>query len=606
MGTFFVFTPDMVSAYQDGDYTYTVSDGVATITGYTGAGGVITIPSTLGGHPAVAIGIKAFANCTSLVNIIIGSGVTSIGYGAFMNCFKLISVNIPNSVTTLGSFAFYNCTSLTSATIGNGVTNIMNFTFYYCNNLTSVTIGNKGTTKIGMQMFGYCPKLISIRFLGLVAPTTVGEYWITGTPGEIRGHAYATSNFNSTGEYWNGLLMGTYIPEFAPVFGTPSPADSSTGNPLSLTWSILINDPEGNLFSWTTQCSNGQTKSGIGQANGTKSLLLSGLAYSRTYTVWVNATDPTGIYTRGWYTFTAKSSDNNGGGGGSEPPVEPSNKNPIADASAGEPHRGHINSSITFNGSKSSDSDGTITNWAWVFGDNTNGNGKTVRHAYSKAGTYTVSLIVTDDDGATNTDTTTCMISQVNNRPPTIPTITGPIYGTKNTMHRYIAVSTDADNDMVHYTFDFGDPLSIPLSSGFLPNGSSFTVNHMWAAAGRYDFTVKVTDNQTTSSLKIMVYIDAEQTGDIGYLLDNNGDSIYDAFYSDVSKQITAVQKKDGNYNIDYDGDGDWDYTLDATKGLTSYQKAEEIPSSLLCLIIGIILVVSISLGFPWKRKSKK
>ena len=335
-------------------------------------------------------------------------------------------------------------------------------------------------------------------------------------------------------------------------------------------------------------------------------MLLSGLAYSRTYTVWVNATDASGIYTREWYTFTTKSSDNNGNGNGSEPPVEPSNKNPIADASAGEPHRGRVNSTITFNGSKSSDSDGNITNWAWVFGDNTNGNGKTVRHAYSKAGTYTVSLIVTDDDGATDTDTTTCMISQVNNRPPTTPTITGPIYGTKNTMHRYIAASTDADNDMVQYTFDFGDSLSTPLSSGFLPNGSSFTVNHMWAAAGRYDFTVKVTDNQTTSSLKITIYIDAEQTADIGYLLDNNGDSIYDAFYSDVSKQITAAQKKDGNYNIDYDGDGDWDYTLDATKGLISYQEAEEIPSFLLFLIIGIIVFVSISLGFPWKRKSKK
>ena len=75
------------------------------------------------------------------------------------------------------------------------------------------------------------------------------------------------------------------------------------------------------------------------------------------------------------------------------------------------------------------------------------------------------------------------------------------------------------------------------------------------------------------SSSKITVYIDAKQTGDIGYLLDNDGDGIYDAFYSDVSKQITTVQKKDGNYNIDSDGDGDWDYTFNTTKGLTSYQE---------------------------------
>ena len=44
-----------------------------------------------------------------------------------------------------------------------------------------------------------------------------------------------------------------------PVFGIPSPADGSTGNPLSFSWNIPINDPEGNKFTWTIQCSNGQT-----------------------------------------------------------------------------------------------------------------------------------------------------------------------------------------------------------------------------------------------------------------------------------------------------------------------------------------------------------
>jgi hypothetical protein len=46
-------------AAQDGDYTYTVSGGNATITAYTGAGGAITIPATLGGYSTVAIGDNA-------------------------------------------------------------------------------------------------------------------------------------------------------------------------------------------------------------------------------------------------------------------------------------------------------------------------------------------------------------------------------------------------------------------------------------------------------------------------------------------------------------------------------------------------------------------
>jgi len=93
-----------------------------------------------------------------------------------------------------------------------------------------------------------------------------------------------------------------------PVFGAPNPANGSTGNPLSFTWSIPMNDPEGDLFSWTIECSNGQGSGANNETNGTKALALSGLLYSTTYIVWVNATDPAGSnnYTREWFTFTTE------------------------------------------------------------------------------------------------------------------------------------------------------------------------------------------------------------------------------------------------------------------------------------------------------------
>lgn len=112
--------------------------------------------------------------------------------------------------------------------------------------------------------------------------------------------------WDSYGEQTTGLIWSfTTKANSPPTFGSPSPANGSTGNPLSLTWSIPISDPDGNTFSWTIQCSNGQSNSGTGATNGTKSLLLAGLSYGMTYTVWVNATDPSGsgIYTRRWYTF---------------------------------------------------------------------------------------------------------------------------------------------------------------------------------------------------------------------------------------------------------------------------------------------------------------
>jgi hypothetical protein len=64
-----VFLSSTAFADQDGDYTYTVSGGNATITGYTGAGGAISIPVTLGGYPTVAIGDNAFSGKTAVTGV---------------------------------------------------------------------------------------------------------------------------------------------------------------------------------------------------------------------------------------------------------------------------------------------------------------------------------------------------------------------------------------------------------------------------------------------------------------------------------------------------------------------------------------------------------
>lgn len=58
---------------------------------------------------------------------------------------------------------------------------------------------------------------------------------------------------------------------------------------------------------------------------------------------------------------------------------------------------------VNVNGASSTDSDGTIAGYAWNFGDGATATGQTATHPYASAGTYPVSLTVTDDDGATNT-----------------------------------------------------------------------------------------------------------------------------------------------------------------------------------------------------------
>src|SRR5262249_14705687 len=76
----------------------------------------------------------------------------------------------------------------------------------------------------------------------------------------------------------------------------------------------------------------------------------------------------------------------------------------------------------SFDGSASHDSDGTITNYAWDFGDGTTPAGATtagptVGHMYAAAGTYIVKLTVTDNGGATGIQSKAVTVT-VPNIPP--------------------------------------------------------------------------------------------------------------------------------------------------------------------------------------------
>jgi parallel beta-helix repeat protein len=61
-----------------------------------------------------------------------------------------------------------------------------------------------------------------------------------------------------------------------------------------------------------------------------------------------------------------------------------------------------VNKGVIFDASLSNDPGGFITNYEWNFGDGSYGTGKVVTHSYSSAGTYKVTLRVTDNDGTVN------------------------------------------------------------------------------------------------------------------------------------------------------------------------------------------------------------
>ena len=143
------------------DWNYDIFDGKASIYGYFGSGGDVTIPSTLGGLPVTVITNYAFWCCTNVTGLTIPNSVTSIGGGAFSGCTGLTSVIIPDSVTSIGGDAFSGCTGLTSVIIPDSVTSIGVDAFSGCTGLTSVTIP-KNVTNIAYDVFSGCTGLTSV------------------------------------------------------------------------------------------------------------------------------------------------------------------------------------------------------------------------------------------------------------------------------------------------------------------------------------------------------------------------------------------------------------------------------------------------------------
>jgi PKD repeat protein len=69
---------------------------------------------------------------------------------------------------------------------------------------------------------------------------------------------------------------------------------------------------------------------------------------------------------------------------------------------------------VTFN-DQSSDSDGSIVSWNWDFGDGSTSTAQNPSHIYDGAGTYNVTLTVTDNDGNAGSDTNSVKVVEPSN-----------------------------------------------------------------------------------------------------------------------------------------------------------------------------------------------
>ena len=203
-------------------FKWKVSDGEATITGYSGGKDVtrIVVPASLDGYPVTAIADYVFTSNRYLTHITLPDTVTAIGHYAFAYSSRLVSVDVPTGVDSLGKYAFYYCTGLTgemnlidteipsnaftgctelsvfayetnadgtlslsryygsknSVTVpncvaGRIVTAVGREAFSYRTNLQTVSLP-AGITSIGQSAFYYCSSLQSLQVPGSV--TSIG------------------------------------------------------------------------------------------------------------------------------------------------------------------------------------------------------------------------------------------------------------------------------------------------------------------------------------------------------------------------------------------------------------------------------------------------
>ncbi|MFM7183656.1 MAG: leucine-rich repeat domain-containing protein [Planctomycetota bacterium] len=183
-----------------GDFVF--SQG--TITGYTGNGGAVEIPSLMAGVPVTAIGEAAFQGNATITSLVIPDSVIVVYDRAFSGMSALGGTKLGNGVTYIGAHAFQNNSQLATVSFGSRVATIGNNAFDGAG-LTAVTI--PGTVRsIGNHAFLNNASLTRVRFVGN-APH-VGADAFAGVAASAKAiRAGNLTGYGRSGSLWKNLIV---------------------------------------------------------------------------------------------------------------------------------------------------------------------------------------------------------------------------------------------------------------------------------------------------------------------------------------------------------------------------------------------------------------
>ena len=175
---------------------------------------------------------------------------------------------------------------------------------------------------------------------------------------------------------------------------------------------------------------------------------------------------------------------------------------------------------IHFDGTGSFDPDGSIRRYEWDFGDGSRGVGGEIAHTYSRGGTFTATLTVTDRRGATASASVEMVVRASNALPVAAFSVyPSPAYPGQGIQFG-AGASYDPDGEIVSYAWNYGDGTS----------GSGRLTTHQYSLQGTYHVVLTVRDNDggertATAELRITMTIDTSGTIPRHFEWDYNGNT---------------------------------------------------------------------------------
>lgn len=265
-----------------------------------------------------------------------------------------------------------------------------------------------------------------------------------------------------------------------------------------------------------------------------------------------------------------------GGGGSSRDPVPAppaGNQSPVASIALSSTS-GNAPLQVSFDAAGSSDSDGEVTSYAWDFDEaGATAIGPNAQHTYSDAGSYSIALTVTDNEGATNTTSRTLTV----NTSTGTATLSGTI-----TILSSSAIDVDVNDRLTtggdNNSFANAQNLPLPVTLGGFTNqpNSGADTGNLFASGDPGDFyQLNFSGNET-----ILLTI-AESNADLDIRLYDANQNLVDSGQGTGRTEVVQVTTP-GSYFIEvYSVGGASNYILNVGQDLTTNQLANTSPSRL-------------------------